>query len=475
MRRSKESSSRSNWERMLSERSKAWAFWAKIHLTHPRMVRCYQQLLANQTLSKDELHELNWSKRKAILSYAFDHVPLYRKKYSEAGILPKDVKSPEDFSRIPILTKDEIKAHGTELVSDEAKKRHMADSSTGGSTGVPLRIFHDRRFPFQPLLWRMLGWWGVTPEMDAVYVLRSRRKTQAERWANAAVWWPTRRAILDASLMRTEDLQRFAKTMTRIRPQLIQGYAGSVYQLALFLEENSVAIHPPKAVWVTSSPVLGPQRRKMEEVFQAPVYDQYGCGEVFALAAECRARKGLHVFHDARHVEFVGQDGNQLSPGDYGRVLITDLENRVFPIIRYENGDVGRLLQHECSCGRSLPLIDSIRGRITDCLTLPDGSKISGDYLTTIFDEFPDSVEAFQVRQDARYRVWVRYVPSRRGRGTAEAVGIVRAKLERVCGQQVGVFVERVDAIWHDQGKLRFVISEVGTSQPASALPRASD
>jgi phenylacetate-CoA ligase len=446
---------------MLIESAKAFLFWNKIRFGKPQLALYYRQVLENQRLSRDELDELNWQKRKSILSHAFEHVPFYRRKYEQAGLCPNDIKSPDDFARIPIVEKDEIRAHAQEMLSDEAEARFMVESSTGGSTGVPVKVMHDTRFHYEPLLWRMLGWWGVSPEMNSAYVLRLRRKRIVERWANAAMWWPTMRVQMDASLMTEHDMRRFIGRLHSIRPKLLQGYVGSVYHLALFMEKHGLTIQPPKAIWVTSSPISIVQRLKIEKVFGAPVYDQYGCGEIYALAAQCRVREGLHVFWDARFIEFVDHNAIPVNDGEYGTVLVTDLENRVFPLIRYKNGDIGRFLGKQCPCGCELPLIDSVKGRITDCLTLPDGSKVSGDYLTTIFDDFPETVQAFQIRQGHDFSVRLLYVPSPGEHRTDQAICFVKGELEKRCRGQATVLIQKVEAIPHDRGKLRFVISEV--------------
>lgn len=450
---------------MLIESAKTQLFWCKIRLGKSQKARYYHQLLENQRLSMTELDELNWQKRKSMVAYVFQHVPFYRKKYTQAGLCPNDIRSPEDFARIPVVTKEDIRAYAREMISDEAQARFMVESSTGGSMGVPVKVMHDTRFHYEPLLWRMQGWWGVSPEMNSAYVLRLRRKRRAEQWANALMWWPTRRALLDASIMTEHDMRQFVRKLNIIKPQLLQGYVGSVHHLALFIEQQRLTIPPPKAIWVTSSPISRVQRSKIESVFGAPVYDQYGCGEVFALAAECSAREGLHVFWDARFIEFVDSTANPVETGEYGTVLVTDLENRVFPLIRYENGDSGRFLGKPCSCGCELPLIDSVRGRTTDCVTLPNGSTISGDYLTTIFDDFPEAVQAFQIRQARDYSIKLLYVTSPSAHESLQAIRIAMGELERRCKGQAKILVERVDDIPHDRGKLRFVFSEVRSGE----------
>ena len=100
---------------------------------------------------------------------------------------------------------------------------------------------------------------------------------------------------------------------------------------------NNIFFNPPKAVWVTSSPMTEFQREFMQNIFKAPVYSQYGSVETFWLAAECQERKGMHMFSDIRHIEFVNEFGKNVEIESYGNILVTDLEDYLFPIIRYQN------------------------------------------------------------------------------------------------------------------------------------------
>ena len=184
-------------------------------------------------------------------------------------------------------------------------------------------------------------------------------------------------------------------------------------------------------------------------------------GEVFWVAAQCKERRGLHMFIDARHVEFVDNYENPCSPGNTGRIVLTDLENYAFPIIRYANGDMGRALPKQCSCGINLPLIDSVKGRKSDMFKLPDRSVLAGDYLTTLFDDFPEVVYAFQVIQKKDYSITIRVVPNRQHTDWSQILDNVKNRLVDKIRNQVPVNLEIVKDIPSDQGKIRFVISEI--------------
>lgn len=446
---------------MDSGRLKTTLWFMKYRLGRRGAIPFYRELVRNQYLSPDELDALNWMKRKALLSYAYEKVPYYRKKYIAAGLHPSDIRSPDDYATVPLLTKEELRHNFNDFISEDAIPGCMGTSATGGSTGIPVKVMFDKRVPLEAYGWRMLDWWGINPGIDGAFVWRSLRTTRMANLFYSCALWPTRRLFLDASCMTAEAIDHFLAAFNRLRPPLLQGYVGAIYEVASHIEDRGLRVHFPKAIWVTSSPVSSVQRQRIEAVFNGPVYDQYGCGEMTWLAAQCRQKMALHMFHDGRYIEFVDETGRGQPCGHPGKIVLTNLNDYSFPVIRYANGDVGRSIPGICPCGVTLPLMDKVSGRVSDSVRLPQGASISGDYLTTIFDDYPEVIKAFQVRQASDYSIRVLYVPD-------SNTGSLQGVLERVNGalmkrtlSQVPISFEPVSAIPHDRGKLRFVISDV--------------
>jgi phenylacetate-CoA ligase len=161
--------------------------------------------------------------------------------------------------------------------------------------------------------------------------------------------------------MSEKDVFLFINKINHFQPPLIKGYVGAIGHLANTIIEKGIDVFSPKAVSVTAAPLSQVQRKRIENAFHAPVYDQYAFSEIYWVAAQCSERKGLHVFSDSRHVEFINESGKPVLSDELGRIVITDLENYAFPLIRYENGDLGRPLALKCACGINLPLMDAVR------------------------------------------------------------------------------------------------------------------
>lgn len=430
-------------------------------MAKPGAQRYFEQLQREQYLPLTEIEDINWQRTRILLAYAYEKVPFYRARFNAIRLHPNDITEPHHYAQIPVLTREDLRDNLRNLISTDAKPRDLVVSTTGGSTGIPVQVYHERRVIRVAMGWRMLSWWGLKPGTDFASVYRDVHQGWRGHLSNWAIRWPVRGFLLDAVSPTPEASERFLKKIRRLRPKLIYGYVGAISRLAQHILERKIELPSPTAIWVTSAPLTAVQAHQIEKAFGAPVYDQYGCCEVYWLAAQCPQKGPLHMFHDVRRIEFLGDDGAPVPDGGYGNVAITDLENRLFPIIRYLNGDRGRRLPGLCSCGVNLPLMDKIQGRVTDFLLLPDGREINGEFLTTIFDNWPDLIKQFQIHQQRDGSIDVLVVPAFENSRLSSALKVVEERLTTATLGLVPIKIIRVDEIAQTGGKLHYVRSDV--------------
>lgn len=432
---------------------------AKYRLIHPGAGAFRKELNASQSMSRDELHHVQSEKLRRLVTHAWEHSDFYRRRFASAGIHPGDVTGPEDLQALPVLTRQDIREHLEEMTARNVRRRFLKTSTTGGTTGIPVRTLLDRRVPHAALGWRMLSWWGYGPAVNMGLMWREASPSRIRRILSRLIAWPSLQVRLNASAITTRAMERFISRCKRLHVPVLHGYTGAVHHLAEYLETRGGSHWRPRLVWVTCAPLPGPHRRLLERVFQAPVLDQYGSCEVYWIAAQCPLSGiDLHLFADARLVEIVDERFRPVPAGESGRILVTDLENLAFPIIRYAIGDRGRILARRCPCGRSLPLMAPVQGKTVDTIRLPDGTAITD--MNVIFDDFPEAVRAFQVRQGHSGNLNVRYVPGADPGITLGAITIVKQRLQDAVKGQIAVEVKAVDEIPHNKGKLRYVFSD---------------
>lgn len=421
---------------------------------HPQAFARFAALKANEHLSIDELMARQEFARQAIVRGAMERSAFYPRFYGDSGFEIGDLGKDGWFERLPVVTKKELREHFDEFVNP-GMRQFLKVSTTGGSTGTPTKTGYDGRIPEEVYSWRLQSRFGVYPWDDHAYIWRDTRTSRLAKFKNSALWWPTRHLKLNASFITEEAIADFLTKYNRLKPALLQGYVGAVTQVAQYVIDRKMRVWSPKVVWTTSAPLRPSNRALIEKAFGAPVCDEYGSCELRWIACQCPECKGLHVNAEHVNIEFVDDNNRPVPKGEYGRTLLTNLEDEVFPLIRYENNDRGRWLTEPCACGRTLPCIDSVKGREVESFVLPSGKVINGEYLTTIFDSKPDVATNFRVTQHKDLSITVEYVP-----GVSEMPRSIEEGFRSAIGGEVSVDFKKVESIQADRGKLRYVVRE---------------
>lgn len=234
-------------------------------------------------------------------------------------------------------------------------------------------------------------------------------------------------------------------------------YVGALKIFAEFVEVNKIRFPALKFIWSTAAPLPRNLRMYLERVFGVPVYSQYGSCEFYWMAAERTDRTGLDVDWDIRHIEVLDANNQPVVDGVHGQLVVTDFINRAFPLIRYEIGDRSRFQPGSGKPG--LPVLDYVSGRTSDTIELKNGMSISGEFWTTVFDDYADKIKSFSVHQTKDYLITVSFVPTENW--TLRLENKLLAGLKKIArGTPVVLRQEAVDT--YDRGKLSFVSSDIG-------------
>jgi phenylacetate-CoA ligase len=395
---------------------------------------------------------------EAILRYAATNTRYYHELAVEAGLDPARIGA-DDLERLPILTKAKL----VERAPDLRAKRLPGTTSwktTGGSTGVPVRLQKNRfaTAAEQAASWRSYGWYGIRPGDRQARFWGTPLAGAAQR-RSRAIDWVLNRERFSAFAFRREDLAGYFERVKAMRPDWAYGYVSMLAEFARFcLEENlGLARLGIRAVVTTSEVLSSSDRVLITEAFGAPVFNEYGCGEVGAVLYECE--KGLlHLMAENLFVEQI--PAPTPDQPEASRLIVTDLHNRATPLIRYEVGDrvVAAL---PCDCGRGLPAFREVFGRAYDFVEASDGTRFHGEFFLYHLEEARDAGVPFQqvqfVQTDRRHIV-IRIVIApgyREEHGTALA-----HRLEEESGQRFEVSTEIVPKLRREaSGKLRLIRS----------------
>ena len=258
----------------------------------------------------------------------------------------------------------------------------MFPESTSGSTGTPLNLWQSRKtvqawYALFEARWRR--WYGVSRH-DRWAILGGKLVAPVERreppfWVwNAAL----HQLYLSSYHLAPDLIPHYLEALRRHRITYLWGYTSSLHALAQEVLRSRRKDLPMAVVITNAEPVFDYQRQTIAEAFQCPVRETYGMSEMVAAASECEAGN-LHLWPEAGLVEVI-TDGKSATRGSSGDLVCTGLLNEDMPLIRYRVGDRGTLpaTDEGCPCGRSLPLLAAIDGRLDDVLYSPMGEVSAG-------------------------------------------------------------------------------------------------
>jgi phenylacetate-CoA ligase len=360
-----------------------------------------QALLDRQS---SKLHELlTWLAREHPYYGTFVHA-----RPSEGSVPALD-----RLHELPLLEKDVLQRDAERLITPDYKGRRIS-KSTGGSTGSPVRVVKDA----DGIAREMAASWAAMEDYGIGIGDRSVRfwGTPLKRSRRFRFWltdMAMNRKRLSAFDLDPSDFERYWNTCRRFKPRWFYGYASLIHMFAEWIRDagfDGKAIGL-KAIVPTSEPLNPGQREVIRDVFGAQVFDEYGCGEVGAMAYACKLGR-LHVVTENVVLEVLDEQLRPVEPGETGEVVVTDLTNHAMPLIRYRLGD--RAVQGStCECGNGFPVIERVLGRIHDVVYTPAGRRWHGEKIDYLMSQLYGEIGGFrqyQVVQDSASHLEIRLV-----------------------------------------------------------------
>jgi phenylacetate-CoA ligase len=313
--------------------------------------------------------------------------------------------------------------------------------------------------------WRATRWWGVDIGDRELVVWGSPMELGAQdrvrMWRDRLL----RSELLPAFEMSESNLDRFVQRIREFRPAMLFGYPSSLSLIAGHgrrrgLRMDNLGI---RVAFVTSERLYDDQRALIEQVFGCPVANGYGGRDAGFIAHQC-PRGSLHISAEDIVVEIVDADGRSVPLGCSGEIVVTHMATGDFPFLRYRTGDIGRLGEGGCACGRGLPVLLEVEGRNTDFVVAQDGTVMHGLALIYVLRDLP-GIERFKVIQHSELHTQVLVIAAQGyGPGVEERI---RSGLRARLGEAVTIEIVLVDTIPAERsGKFRYVTSLLAPQSP---------
>lgn len=422
----------------------------------PGFHAAFERARAAEHLSSDALRSLQLERLERTCTVAADTVPWYAETFRRVGFNPRRFSLDAFLERVPVLTKADVRRLGARLHSTSLRKLKPSTAKTSGTTGTSLHFLQTAEHVDAQWAtwWRHRARFGL--KVHDAYANFGGRDVVPTNDLGLPAWrinLPMRQTYFSLFHLTDANMQGVVDYLDAHAYDYVSGFPSALVVVASWMNARGRTLRrPPRAVATGAETLLDLQRRQIAQAFGTVVTDQYGLTEGCVNISECEHGR-YHVDADFAFAEFLPLD----DPKGPRRIVGTTFFNDAMPLIRYDTGDVATPVDEACPCGRALPVVGKIDGRIEAVIRTPDGRNVGR--LDYIFKDAKTVVEA-QIVQTAIDQVVLRLV---RAPGYSQAdEAVVRQMTQKYLGETVALRFEYVEAIPREpNGKFRGVISQL--------------
>lgn len=372
------------------------------------VLKYYSEFEKSLKYSPDKLSEIRNQKLVELIKHAYDNVLYYKELFDANGLTPNDIKTLDDLKLIPPLTRKLLQNNKEKLIDRNNKYRYVSRGSSSGSTGQAVTYYHDEFGSSAGVAAHYIGWnLGGYNFGDKVLHI----------WGNPSIskHWMTKSSKIKSKLLNVDkfpaytlsnkdSFQNLVNIINKNRYDVIDGYTNAIYLLAKFIEDQGVEIYRPKTVFTTAENLQEYQKVVIERNI-GKVFDEYGCGEINGIAYQSVQTQDYLIIDSHVVVEF-----DKLNFDNKNPLIITDLDNRIMPLIRYQNGD----LAMKGDMNKDVPYFNKLKeisGRMSDIIELPGGGNL---VVPSFFGSFLlkdiSSIVQYQVHKVAKDKLEIYFV-----------------------------------------------------------------
>lgn len=422
---------------------------------YPQFVQQYQE---REKFTKDQWQAWQVNQLKNLLPVCVNHVPYYRDHWIDKQ---KRTALSGDLSVLPLLEKDPIRADPKAFLREDMHPSRPQIFLTSGSTGTPISSYYTIPELRQSMALREVRsarWAGVS--FNQARSTFSGRMVEPDPNSKGPFYrfnLAEKQVYFSPFHLRPDTASFYLRALEKHHVRWLTGYAVSYYLLAKFILEQGLTVPAGiQAIITTSEKVTPEMRQTMEQAFHCKVFEEYSTVENVLFASECEHGR-LHVSPDVAVVEILRPDGSPCLPGEAGEVVATSLMRTYQPLIRFRLGDMAMWDSEPCPCGRQMPVIKEVLGRIEDVVIGPDGRQMVRFH--GVFVNQPHVREG-QIIQESLDFIRVKVVPA--GDFGAQDIQDIVYRIQQRLGEKVKVEVESVTEIPRTKaGKFQAVVSKL--------------
>lgn len=429
-------------------------FYVLLKKTQNIFILFYLLKLRSHNLNdEDKIKKIQNKKVKKIMKTAYK-IPLYRKKFDEVGLTPKDFNVAEDLLKFPVLTKAEIREWILPTIKKNPKKyKNWTEVTTSGSTGTPLSIYvSPKENAMLAANWLRIGMCnGYNLFCDKTLALKDPEIIKRRNGKDSII---QKIGIAKRNCISfLSDGQSILEYWNKVKPDYVYIHRSKLVQTLLYAKKNGIALHKPKLCAVIGEGIDANSRDLIFEYLGDVLFSSYGTMETGACTFTKKGTIDKHIVTRDTHVINIHQKDSD----GFGKMVITNLFFKGFPIINYDINDGAKYIvedNHIYLC--------NISGRMNDMLYFSDGSTVDYHSFYSVMERRKDIFQ-FRIIQESYEKIIIQLVKN--GGNEVDKVSVekeILCDIEKIIPGKICYKFEWLNEIEPDaNGKRRFIISKL--------------
>lgn len=325
-----------------------------------------------ETASREYLHALQSARLIKMVYNCYEHVPFYRKKLDESGLLPRDIRSVDDITKLPFTVKQDLRDNYPFGLFAVPKEKLVRVHASSGTTGKQTVVGYTK------------------DDIDNWSESAARAITAAGGTRSDYIHVSYGYGLFTGGLGLHYGAEKMGATAipvssgnTKRQVQVLRDFGSNILcctpSYALYIGETLREMGVDPRTLPLRAGIFGAEawsenmRAELERSLDIKAYDIYGLSEIAGpgVAYECCEQSGMHICEDFFYPEIVDPDTLEPLPdGEYGELVFTCIGKQALPLIRYRTRDISALTREKCACGRTLVKMMKPRGRSDDMLII---------------------------------------------------------------------------------------------------------
>ena len=373
----------------------------------------------------DEIKKIQWKRLKDLLNYAYRNNDFYKEYFESVNLDPDSIEEPIDMLKLPVTKKQDYIKNFKKIISRNVTEDEYVVAATSGSTGEPFLHYMDINIEDMNTSMAFIlnkESVGIKPfeknnELRILFKpyneIKDFKEKQKEKWTEHIIhsFFSKHFGIRGYSITK-ENTPYLIDLIKENKIEGIYGIASSILNLAQIIDNKNIL--KLKYIITIGEELLDYQRQYISEIFNCPVFMDYGSSECMRMGFECKSHNGFHLDIYNYYFEFL-KDENTLGSNRRYNLIATNLNNYVFPFIRYKTSDAVSISDEKCICENNFPLVKNIFGKNIIGFTAPNGYRLSSVDFAAFFEHYHKDTEAvrqFQIIQKDENNLLVKIVPT---------------------------------------------------------------